>query len=143
MKTSRARRALAATTVVLLGALATGCNGNSGDSSASSSSSDAVTSEPVPSEGSAGNPFAAALTGPESGKPGQTLTETLTNKGRLPDAYQVVIDPADAATVKEPNVHLAPGESAKVRITVRKTPFDVHLKSVGGGAPDVVAMTIS
>ena len=138
MKTPRARRVLAATTVILLGALATGCNDESGDTSAQP-----ATSEAVPSQGSAGNPFAASLSGPETGKAGEVLTETLTNKGRLPDAYQVVIEPADAAVVDESSFHLAPGESAKVYIKVVRTPFAVHLKSVGGGAPDTVAMTIS
>ena len=138
MKTPRTRRALATTTVFLLGALATGCNGDSGDTS-----STPATSEPVPSQGSAQNPFEAELTGPDTGKPDEVLTETLTNKGRLPDAYQIVIEPADAAIVQESNFHLAPGESAKVYIKVVKTPFNVHLKSVGGGAPDTVAMTIN
>lgn len=138
MKTPRARRVLAATTVILLGALATGCNDESGDTS-----SEPATSEPVPSQGSTGNPFAASLSGPDTGQPGKVLTETLTNKGRLPDAYQIVIDPADAAVVDESNFHLAPGESAKVYIKVVRTPFAVHLKSVGGGAPDTAAMTIS
>ena len=142
MKTPRTRRALAATTVVLLGALATGCNGDSGDSSSAPASSEPATSEPVPSQGSAQNPFAAELTGQDTGKPDEVLTETLTNKGRLPDAYQIVIEPADAAILQEANFHLAPGESAKVYIKVVKTPFNVHLKSVGGGAPDAVAMTV-
>ncbi|WP_344150116.1 hypothetical protein [Nocardioides koreensis] len=142
MKTPRTRRALAATSVVLLGVLATGCNGDSGDSSSAPATSEAATSEPVPSQGSEANPFAAELSGPDTGKPDQVLTETLTNKGRLPDAYQVVIEPADAAVVDEANFHLAPGESAKVYIKVVKTPFDVHLKSAGGGAPDQVAMTV-
>ncbi len=138
MKTPRARRALAATTVVLLGALATGCSDDSGDSS-----SGPATSEPVPSQGSEGNPFEAELTGPQTGNPKQVLTETLTNKGRLPDGYQIEIEPPGAAVVQESSFHLAPGESAKVYIKIVRTPFDVHLKSIGGGAPDVVAMTVS
>ena len=44
--------------------------------------------------------------------------------------------------MKNPDLHLSPGESAKVRIQVRSTPFDVQLKSVGGGNPEVVAMTV-
>ena len=71
------------------------------------------------------------------------MTATLTNKGRLPDAYQVVVDPPQAAVVPEANFTLSPGESVRVKIKVRSTPFDVHLKSVGGGSPDVVAFTVS
>jgi len=134
-------------TVLLAGALLVGCSDDSsssanGSPNSSESGSGNPTSMAVPSAGSAGNPFSSRLTGPEHGKPGQTLTETLTNTGRLPDAYQVLIQPADAATVKNPDLHLSPGESTKVQIKVRTTPFDVHLKSVGGGAPEVVALSV-
>ncbi|NYD42208.1 hypothetical protein [Nocardioides panaciterrulae] len=144
MKTTRAPRLLAASSLLLVGVLLAGCDdGSSSDSNDAAGSGDATgnpTSMAVPS--GAANPFSATFTGPEHGKPGQTLTETLTNTGRLPDFYQVLIAPADAATVKNPDLHLSPGESAKVRIQVRSTPFDVQLKSVGGGNPEVVAMTV-
>jgi hypothetical protein len=138
MRTPRARHAVAATSIVLLGSLLVGCSSDSDEAG-----SGPATSKPVPSQGDAANPFAARLTGPDTAEPGDTLTETLTNEGRLPDAYQIAIDPAGAATVKEPNFHLSPGESAQVVIEVKRTPFDVHLKSVGGGNPDQVALSVS
>jgi hypothetical protein len=55
----------------------------------------------------------------------------------------VVVDPPQAAVVPEANFTLGPGESVRVKIKVKSTPFDVHLKSVGGGSPDVVAFTVS
>ena len=144
MKTTLLRRSLAASSVLLAGVLLAGCNDDSSGGSASGDGSDSasgnVTSMPVPS--GAGNPFAATFTGPEHGKPGQTLTETLTNTGRLPDAYQVLVQPGDAAKVVTPDVHLSPGESAKVKIKVLTTPFDVHLKSVGGGTSEAVVMAV-
>ncbi|MBA8802916.1 hypothetical protein FB382_001207 [Nocardioides ginsengisegetis] len=141
--TARARRALAASSIVLLGSLLSACGDDSSTPSSADSSSGAPTSQAVPSQGSADNPFDSSLVGPTKGQPGQVLTETLTNTGRLPDAYQVVIDPAEAARVKVSSFTLGPGESAKVKILVLSTPFDVHLKTAGGGAPDTTAMTIS
>lgn len=146
MNTTRTRRTLAASSLLLVGVLLAGCdNGSSsasgGPSGSSGDASGNPTSMAVPS--GAANPFSSTFKGPQHGKPGQVLTETLTNTGRLPDAYQVLVDPADAATVLDPDTHLSPGESATVRIKVRSTPFDVHLKTVGGGGPEVVAMTIS
>jgi len=145
MNTTLLRRTLAATSLVLAGGLLAGCNGDStsggsasGDESGSASGN--ATSMPVPT--GEGNPFSSTLTGPDHGKPGQTLTETLTNTGRLPDAYQVIVQPADAATVVTPDVHLSPGESAPMKIKVHSTPFDVHIKSVGGGSPEVVALAV-
>jgi hypothetical protein len=137
MKSPRSRRALAALTIVLAGPLMAGCSGDE------SPGEQAATSTSVPSQGSTGNPFASTLEGPETGEPGDTLTETLTNTGRLPDAYQIAIEPTTAATVEESNFSLSPGESVEVQIRVRKTPFEVHVKSVGGGAPDRLALTVS
>jgi hypothetical protein len=138
------RRSLAATSLLLAGVLLAGCNGDSSGASASDKASGSAsgnpTSMPVPS--GAANPFSSTMSGPEHGKPGQTLTETLTNTGRLPDAYQVIVQPADAATVVTPDVHLSPGESTPVKIKVHSTPFDVHIKSVGGGSPEVVALAV-
>ena len=144
MNSTLLRRTLAATSLLLAGGLLAGCNGDSSDGSASGeesgSASGDATSLPVPS--GAANPFSSSMTGPEKGEPGQTLTETLTNTGRPPDAYQVIVQPADAATVVSPDVHLSPGESTSVKIKVHTTPFDVHVKSVGGGGPEVVALAV-
>lgn len=135
MKTPRARQAVAATSIVLLGTLLTGCSSDSTDPQA-----DPQTSSSADSQGS---PFDAELVGDSAAEVGGTMTATLTNKGRLPDVYLVTVDPADAAAVPQGEFTLSPGESARVRIKVKSTPFDVHLKSVGGGAPDVVAFTVS
>ena len=134
MRTTNARHAVAATSIVLL-ALLSGCAGDSTEPQTG-----AATSKPVPSEGS---PFDAELVSDSGAEVGATMTATLTNTGRLPDAYQVAVDPPQAATVPVADFRLSPGESARVRIKVRATPFDVHLKSVGGGGLDVVAFTVS
>jgi hypothetical protein len=126
---------VAATSIVLLATLLSGCGGDSTEPQTG-----AATSKPVPSEGS---PFDAELVGDAAAEVGTTMVATLTNKGRLPDAYQVAVDPPQAAVLPEPNFTLSPGESARVKIKVKSTPFDVHLKSVGGGSPDVVAFTVS
>ncbi len=111
---------------------------DSGDADTAGSSS-----TPVPSQGSTANPFDAEVAGPDTAQPGDTITETLSNTGRLPDAYQIVVEPADAATLSESDFHLSPGESVRFKIRVAQTPFDLHLKSIGGGAPDVVALSVS
>lgn len=129
----RAAAGLAA--LLLTASLATGCS-SSGDGT----TSDAPQSSAPPE---ASSPFDWELVGPEVGQPGDTVTETLTNRGRLPDAYQIVIEPEGAATVSETNFSLGPGESATLRIHIEELPFDLHVKSIGGGAPDVVARTFS
>lgn len=143
MKTPRSRHALAApflaapslvVSIVLAGSLLTGCSGDANPGHRV----DTASSTP----GSDTNPFTATLEGPQTGESGDTLAETLTNTGRLPDAYQIDIEPVGAATVAVSDFHLSPGESAKVQITIVKKPFEVHLKSVGGGAPDRIAMTV-
>ncbi|MBB6629628.1 hypothetical protein H5V45_20080 [Nocardioides sp. KIGAM211] len=140
MNSTRTRLLVAASTTVLLGSLLGAC---SGDANTDGNGPEGpATSTPVPGQGSAENPFDSSLTGPRSGTPGETITETLTNTGRLPDGYQVTVDPPELATVKNGEVRLGPGESAQVQITIRGLPFDVHLKSIGGGAPDVVAFTV-
>ena len=129
------RHAVAATSLVLLGTLVTGCGGDSTDEPAG-----AETSKPATGQDS---PFDAELVSDSEAGVGETMTATLTNTGRLPDAYQVAVDPPQAAVIPVPEFRLGPGESARVKIRVKATPFDVHLKSVGGGAPDVVAFTVS
>jgi hypothetical protein len=125
---------VAATSLILLGTL-TGCGGDSTEQPAG-----AGTSKPATGQDS---PFDAELVSDSGAEVGETMTATLTNTGRLPDAYQVTVDPPQAAVVPVPDFRLGPGESVRVKIRVKATPFDVHLKSVGGGAPDVVAMTVS
>lgn len=135
MRDTLARLAVAATSLVLLGTALTACSGDSNDTPSGPATSKTVTDQ--------GNPFSATLVGSSSAEVGATMTATLTNTGRLPDVYQVSTDPENAAVIRRADFHLAPGESAEVRIRIRSTPFDVHLKSVGGGAPDVVAFTVS
>lgn len=142
MNTPRLRILVAAATTVLLSGALAACSGDANTDGTGPQESSS-TSTPVPSQGSADNPFDSSLTGPRTGAPGDTITETLTNTGRLPDGYQVTVDPPDLGTVKGGEVRLGPGESAQVKITIRGVPFDVHLKSIGGGAPDVVAFSIS
>jgi hypothetical protein len=145
MRTARtpapARLVAVSVASLLAAALLAGCSDSSDDRSGGAGSPGA-TSSPVPSAGAQGSPFRATLEGPSSAAPGDVLTETLSNVGRLPDAYQVVIDPADAAQLGVSNFHLSPGESVRLKIRVRSAPFDIHLKSVGGGSPDVVAKTV-
>jgi hypothetical protein len=126
--------------LVLAATVLAGCSDDQPEASRDRSS--AATSSPVPSAGSQGSPFKATIEGASSAAPGDVLTETLTNVGRLPDAYQVLVDPTGAAQLKESDFHLSPGESVKVRLRVASVPFDIHLKSVGGGSPDVVAKTV-
>jgi hypothetical protein len=135
MRDPRARLTVAATSIVLLGALLTGCGGDSTEPQTSP-----TTSKPVPGQGS---PFDAELTTDSTAEVGGTMIATLTNTGRLPDGYQVGVDPIDAAVIPVSNFHLSPGESVQVKIKVKGTPFDVHLRSIGGGAPDVVAFSVS
>jgi hypothetical protein len=134
MKTPRSRHALAALSLVLSGILLTACSGDENPG---------TTADPGAGTSTADSPFASVLEGPETGKPGDTLTERLTNLGRLPDGYQISVDPVGAATVDSGTITLGPGESVQVKITIKQVPFDVHVKSIGGGAPDKLAMTIS
>lgn len=124
----------AVATLMMAVSLATGC----------SSSDDAPSGAPESTTppASAG-PFDWELVGPELGQPGDSVTETLTNTGRLPDAYQIVIEPEGAATVSASSFNLGPGDSATLRIRIEELPFDLHVKSIGGGAPDVVARRFS
>ncbi|MCW2793266.1 MAG: hypothetical protein JWO76_2364 [Nocardioides sp.] len=134
MKTPRSRRPLAAVTVALAALLLAGCSGDANPG---------TTADPGAGTSTADSPFASVLEGPETGEPGDTLTETLTNTGRLPDGYQISVDPVSAAKVDSGTITLGPGESVQVKITVKQVPFDVHVKSIGGGAPDRVVMTVS
>jgi hypothetical protein len=78
-------------------------------------------------------PFAVKLEGPDTAGVGDEVTLTLTNAGRLPDAYQLVPEPPGAAQIAEPNVHASPEESVDVKVTIKQTPLTIVVKSIGGG----------
>lgn len=78
-------------------------------------------------------PFAVKLDGPDTAGVGDQVTVTITNVGRLPDAYQIVPEPTGAARIAEPNFHASPEESVDVEVTVEQTPLTLVVKSIGGG----------
>ena len=83
-------------------------------------------------------PFAVKLDGPEIAGVGDQVTVTITNVGRLPDAYQIVPEPTGAAKIAEPNFHASPEESVDVKVTVKQTPLTLVVKSIGGGQGEPV-----
>ena len=109
-----------------------------GGCSDDSATGDQETSE-SPGEAATGAPFSAQLEGPGTAEPGDEVTATITNTGRLPDAYQVSTEPPEAATFSQTDFRLSPGESVEVRVTVETTPLVLVLKSVGGGGGERVA----
>ena len=117
----------------------------SGLSACSSSSDDEPTAGGSTSVDArtASSPFAYDLNGPTEAEPGERIIVTLTNTGRLPDAYQFSIEPSSAATLDEADYRLGAGESVRLAINVKATPFNVRLKSVGGGTPESVALTVN
>ena len=78
-------------------------------------------------------PFAVKLDGPDTAGVGDQVTVTITNVGRLPDAYQIVPEPPGAAKIAEPNFHASPEESVDVKVTIKQTPLTLVVKSIGGG----------
>jgi hypothetical protein len=82
---------------------------------------------------SATSPYAVKLDAPDTAGVGSEVTVTLTNVGRLPDAYQLTSEPLGAARIAEPNVHASPGESVEVEVTIKDTPVSIVVESVGGG----------
>ena len=78
-------------------------------------------------------PFAVKLDGPDTAGVGDQVTVTITNVGRLPDAYQIVPEPPGAAKIAEPNLHASPEESVDVKVTIKQTPLTLVVKSIGGG----------
>ena len=80
------------------------------------------------------SPFAVKLDGPDTAGAGDEVTVTLTNVGRLPDAYQLTAEPLGGARIDEPNVHASPGESVEVKVIVKQTPVSIVVESVSGGA---------
>jgi len=129
--TSRRARAgllLAALVLPALGACSSdGSDGSGGAGSASGGSSSA------PSKAPTGSPFSMTITGPDTAEPGQSVTATLTNTGRLPDAYRLQPDPFDAVTIPSPEVRLAPGESAEISMTIVSVPVLVRVQSTTAG----------
>ena len=81
---------------------------------------------------------AVKLDAPDNAAVGDEVTVTLTNVGRLPDAYRLVAEPLSAARIPEPNQHASPGESVEVTVRINQTPVSIVLKSVGGGGGDPV-----
>jgi hypothetical protein len=83
-------------------------------------------------------PFAVKLAGPDTAGVGDQVTVTITNVGRLPDAYQIVSEPLGAAKIAQPNFHASPDESVDVKVTIKQTPLTLVVKSVGGGQGEPV-----
>jgi hypothetical protein len=80
-----------------------------------------------------GSPFSVDFTGPDTARPGDVVTATVTNTGRLPDVYQLSAVPDGAASFNKQDFTLAPEESVDIKITVGAVPVSVVLKSSGGG----------
>jgi hypothetical protein len=83
-------------------------------------------------------PFAVKLDGPSTAGVGDQVSVTITNVGRLPDAYQIVAEPPGAAKIAEPNFHASPEEAVDVKVTIKQTPLTLVVKSVGGGQGEPV-----
>ena len=88
-----------------------------------------------PTPAPTGSPFSATLEGPDVASPGDRVTATLTNTGRLPDGYRLVSDPVGGATFTPVELRLAPEESAEVTIEVVTSPVIIKVESIGGGGP--------
>ncbi len=93
----------------------------------------------APTSSATGAPFAAEFEGPDTADPGDEITTTITNTGRLPDAFQLSVEPAEAATFSQQDFTLSPEESIEVQVTIEDTPLVLVLKSVGGGGGERVA----
>ncbi|MCW2794977.1 hypothetical protein [Nocardioides sp.] len=106
-----------------------GCSSSGDDPGADESSPTAPT----------GSPFSVDFTGPDTAEPGDTVTATVTNTGRLPDAYQLSVVPVGAASFSKQDLTLAPDESADIKISVDAVPLSIVLKSSGGGVGQEVA----
>lgn len=98
-------------------------------------SEDEPQQEPEPAASSpTDSPFSATLEGPDVASPGDRLTATITNTGRLPDKYRFAADPEGGATVTPLEVGLSPGESTEVTIDVAASPVLIRVESIGGGS---------
>jgi hypothetical protein len=122
-------RAVAGLILALTWAVLTACSSTSDDPSGQETSQPTTDDAP---------PFAVKLEGPDSASAGDDVTITLTNVGRLPDAYQLTPEPLGAARIAEPNAHASPGESVEVAVLVKQTPVSIVVKSVGGGGGEQV-----
>jgi hypothetical protein len=87
---------------------------------------------------SAASPYAVKLDGPDTAGVGDDVTVTLTNAGRLPDAYQLTAEPLGAARIAQPNLTASPEESVEVKVTIKDTPVSIVVESVGGGQGEPV-----
>jgi hypothetical protein len=121
------RRVLAGLLLAVTGTFLAACGSNSGEPSA-----------PESSQAPQGSPFAVKLDGPNTAGVGDEVTVTLTNVGRLPDAYQLLVEPLGAAKLDQPNVHASPEESVDVKVTIKQTPVSIVVKSVGGGGGEPI-----
>ena len=121
-------RALAGSLLAVAGGSLTGCSSSS--------------EEPSAPQTSDAPPFAVKFEGPENASPGDEVTLTVTNVGRLPDSYQLTAQPLDAARVATPNFTASPAESVEVDVRIKKTPVSLVLESVGGGAGERVGELI-
>lgn len=92
--------------------------------------------EPAPeptSSAPTGSPFSATLEGPDVAAPGDQVTATITNTGRLPDRYRFVANPEGGATITPVELSLAPEESAEVTIDIATSPVIIEVASLGAG----------
>lgn len=131
---ARTNRALAGLALALACSSLAACSSSSDEPSSAGSP---TTSAP------ASSPFDVAVTGPTQAQPGQKIAVTLSNNGRLPDAYQLEVEPAEAATLTARDAHLGAGESMKIRLAVHSTPFVIRVKSVGAGGEEAAEMSVS
>jgi hypothetical protein len=92
---------------------------------------------------SAASPYAVKLDGPDTAGVGDEVTVTLTNVGRLPDAYRLTSEPLGAAKLDQPNLHASAGESVEVKVAIKATPVSIVVESVGGGAGPLGQLTIN
>ena len=106
------------------------------------SEDDEPTSEPTASAPT-GSPFSATLEGPDVAAPGDQVTATMTNTGRLPDRYRFVASPEGGATITPPEVGLAPDQSVEVTIEVATSPVVIQVESLGAGGSGSVLTELS
>ena len=106
------------------------------------SDEDAPEPEASPSP-STGSPFSATFEGPDVAAPGDRVTATLTNTGRLPDRYRFVANPEDGATIAPVEVGLAPQESAQLTIVLATSPVIIRAESLGAGGAGLALAELS
>jgi hypothetical protein len=100
--------------------------------------------EPDPSSSpSTGSPFSASFEGPDVAAPGDRVTATITNTGRLPDKYRFVPNPEGGATITPVEVGLGAGESAEVTIDVAASPVIIRVESLGAGGSGIALAQLS